>query len=233
MTPETLHRATLARLVRRAQRGDATAFERLARPCGPTLYRVAASCLGARDADVADAVQTALIAAWRNIGSLREPRYFKTWLIRIAINACRSLQRARPATVPLEAVGEERLDATLRQAGRVEEAASDAAESDADASFRALVAAAGEGCALAITLYYGEGYSTAEIAELLDTSAENVRQRLSRGRKRIERALGGDPRAAAPADDDGGAPSRRPERQGRPRAPAEGDAPLMQAAGAV
>ena len=45
MTPETLHRATLARLVRRAQRGDADAFERLARPCGPTLYRVAASCL--------------------------------------------------------------------------------------------------------------------------------------------------------------------------------------------
>lgn len=83
MTPETLHRATLARLVRRAQRGDADAFERLARPCGPTLYRVAASCLHGHDADAADAVQNALIAAWRNIGSLREPRYFKTWLIRI------------------------------------------------------------------------------------------------------------------------------------------------------
>lgn len=95
MTPETLHRATLARLVRRAQRGDADAFERLARPCGPTLYRVAASCLHGHDADAADAVQNALIAAWRNIGSLREPRYFKTWLIRITINACRSLQRPR------------------------------------------------------------------------------------------------------------------------------------------
>ena len=56
MTPETLHRATLARLVRRAQRGDADAFERLARPCGPTLYRVAASCLHGHDADAADAV---------------------------------------------------------------------------------------------------------------------------------------------------------------------------------
>ena len=115
MTPETLHRATLARLVCRAQRGDADAFERLARPCGPTLYRVAASCLHGHDADAADAVQNALIAAWRNIGSLREPRYFKTWLIRITINACRSLQRARATTVPLEAVDEERLDASLRQ----------------------------------------------------------------------------------------------------------------------
>lgn len=233
MTPETLHRATLARLVRRAQSGDADAFERLARPCGPTLYRVAASCLGARDADVADAVQSALIAAWRNIGSLREPRHFKTWLVRITINACRQMQRGRAATVPLEAVGEERLDASLREAGRTDEAASDAAAHDADASFRALVAAAGEGCALAITLYYGEGYNTAEIAELLDTTAENVRQRLFRGRKRIERALGGDPRAAAPASDDGSTPSRRVERQERPRAPAEGDMPLMQAVSPV
>ena len=217
MTPETLHRATLARLVCRAQRGDADAFERLARPCGPTLYRVAASCLHGHDADAADAVQNALIAAWRNIGSLREPRYFKTWLIRITINACRSLQRARATTVPLEAVDEERLDASLRQEGRSDETARAAAASDADASFRALVAAA------------GEGYSTAEIAELLDTTAENVRQRLSRGRKRIARALGCDPRGVA-ADEEPDGPRRISERGCRPRAPAETDAPLVQAA---
>ena len=229
MTPETLHRATLARLVRRAQRGDADAFERLARPCGPTLYRVAASCLHGHDADAADVVQNALIAAWRNIGSLREPRYFKTWLIRITINACRSLQRARATTVPLEAVDEERLDASLRQAGRSDETTRAAAASDADASFRVLVATAGEGCALAITLYYGEGYNTAEIAELLDTTAENVRQRLSRGRKRIARALGCDPRGVA-ADEEPDGPRRISERGCRPRALAETDAPLMQAA---
>ena len=81
--------------------------------------------------------------------------------------------------MPLEAVDEERLDASLRQAGSSDETTRAAAASDAKASFRVLVAAAGEGCALAITLYYGEGYSTAEIAELLDTTAENVRQRLS------------------------------------------------------
>ena len=99
--------------------------------------------------------------------------------------------------MPLEAVDEERLDASLRQAGSSDETTRAAAASDAKASFRVLVAAAGEGCALAITLYYGEGYSTAEIAELLDTTAENVRQRLSRGRKRIARALGCAPRGVA------------------------------------
>ena len=41
----------------------------------------------------------------------------------------------------------------VRQAGSSDETTRAAAASDADASFRALVAAAGEGCALAITLY--------------------------------------------------------------------------------
>ena len=117
----------------------------------------------------------------------------------------------------------------VRQAGRSDETTRAAAASDADASFRVLVAAAGEGCALAIILYYGEGYSTAEIAELLDTTAENVRQRLSRGRKRIARALGCDPRGVA-ADEEPDGPRRISERGCRPRAPAETDAPLMQAA---
>ena len=110
----------------------------------------------------------------------------------------------------------------VRQAGSSDETTRAAAASDADASFRALVAAAGEGCALAITLYYGEGYSTAEIAELLDTTAENVRQR-------IARALGCDPRGVA-ADEEPDGPRRISERGYRPRALAETDAPLMQAA---
>lgn len=115
-----------------------------------------------------------------------------------------------------------------RQAGSSDETTRAAAASDADASFRALVAAAGEGCALAITLYYGEGYSTAEIAELLDTTAENVRQRLSRGRKRIARALGCDLAASQRMK------SRTAAANIRAGLPSEGsretDAPLMQAA---
>ncbi|MFR1323197.1 MAG: sigma factor-like helix-turn-helix DNA-binding protein [Adlercreutzia equolifaciens] len=83
------------------------------------------------------------------------------------------------------------------------------------------------GCALAITLYYGRA-TAAEIAELLDTTAENVRQRLSRGRKRIAR-LGLRPRGVA-ANEEPDGPRRISERGCRPRAPAETDAPLMQAA---
>ncbi|QZT34673.1 hypothetical protein HUR95_04865 [Caldalkalibacillus thermarum TA2.A1] len=36
-----------------------------------------------------DAIQEAILKAYQSLHDLREPRYFKTWLIRILINECR------------------------------------------------------------------------------------------------------------------------------------------------
>lgn len=227
MTPETLHATALKRLVKRAQRGDAAAFENLARSCGTTLYRVAASCLAGNEADIADALQETLLAAWRALDTLNEPRYFKTWLVRICINACHQVHRKRRPDVPLEAVSEARLDANLRADGRMDNAMQAAADAEANAAFQQLVTAAGEAYALVITLYYGEGYSAAEIADLLGTTPENVRQRLHRGRQRIARALG---EAAPPLQPTSNAQTPQNARLPQlPRAPA-GDDPFMQAA---
>lgn len=227
MTCEPHSNVTLKRLVKRAQHGDAAAFEELCRPCSATLYRVAASCLGGNEADVADALQNTLMAAWRAIGSLQQPRYFKTWLVRICINSCRQLQRKQRPAVPLEAVDEGALDAALRSAGRVDDAARAAAEAEAGDAFRQLVQAAGESCALVITLYYGEGYSTDEIANLLALTPEAVRQRLFRGRKHIAKTLGESAEPEQPGDDP--APCNAAGQPGRPRAPSEEDG-LLKAA---
>ena len=49
------------------------------------VYRVALGYLrSAHDAE--DAVQDALLSAWRALGSLRDEQYFETWLMRILIN---------------------------------------------------------------------------------------------------------------------------------------------------
>jgi RNA polymerase sigma-70 factor (ECF subfamily) len=49
-----------------------------------------------RDADMADdAVQAALITAWRQLRSLREPDAFEPWLHRILTNECYALARRR------------------------------------------------------------------------------------------------------------------------------------------
>lgn len=81
-------------LVERAQRGDAEAFDALARLVGDRCLAIAVRIL--RDLDLAeDAVQGALITAWHELRTLRDPSRFEPWLHRILTNACYSEARRR------------------------------------------------------------------------------------------------------------------------------------------
>jgi len=74
-------------LVDRAKRGDEEAFDALARTVGDRCMAIACRIL--RDVDLAeDAVQAALITAWRDLRALRDPERFEPWLHRILTNAC-------------------------------------------------------------------------------------------------------------------------------------------------
>jgi RNA polymerase sigma factor (sigma-70 family) len=74
-------------LVERAKHGDEEAFDALARTVGDRCMAIAYRIL--RDADLAeDAVQAALITAWRDLRALRDPDRFEPWLHRILTNAC-------------------------------------------------------------------------------------------------------------------------------------------------
>ena len=83
-----------AELVDQAQRGDREAFDSLARLTGDRCMAIAFRIL--RDFDLADdAVQAALLTAWREIRSLRDPARFEPWLHRILTNACYAEARRR------------------------------------------------------------------------------------------------------------------------------------------
>ena len=94
-------------LVRRAQQGDAEAFDSLARMVGDRCLAIAVRIL--RDIDLAeDAVQAALITAWIELRTLRDPTRFEPWLHRILTNACYAEARRRkrwyegPRILPVE-----------------------------------------------------------------------------------------------------------------------------------
>jgi RNA polymerase sigma-70 factor (ECF subfamily) len=81
-------------LVDRAKLGDGEAFDALARTVGDRCMAIACRIL--RDADRAeDAVQAALITAWRELRTLRDPDRFEPWLHRILTNACYAEARRR------------------------------------------------------------------------------------------------------------------------------------------
>jgi len=74
-------------LVERARRGDHDAFAELA---GAAISRLdGAAWLMLRDAEQAkDAVQNALVRAWRDLPMLRDPDRFDAWLHRLVVHAC-------------------------------------------------------------------------------------------------------------------------------------------------
>ncbi len=77
------------------QAGDATAFEQLVRSYSPRLLSSATRVLSDAE-DARDAVQEALISAWKNIHQFTGGSSIYTWLHRIVINQCLGRLRSSP-----------------------------------------------------------------------------------------------------------------------------------------
>ncbi len=83
-------------LVERAQRGEQDAFAALVDASADRLFAVAQRIL--RDTDLArDAVQQALLGAWRDLRTLRDPERFDAWMYRLLVHACYAEARQRRA----------------------------------------------------------------------------------------------------------------------------------------
>jgi len=172
-------------LVEAARRGDHEAFEVLATSAGDRLYGVARLIL--RSTDLAeDAVQEALVRAWQQLPSLRDPDRFDAWLYRLVVNACadqgrqlrRWSQQVRP--LPLEAsVGDDTGSVALRE--QLERGFSRLKPEQ-----RAVV-----------VLHYHSGFSAAEIAQILGIPDGTARSRLHYATEAMRAALQAEARQPA------------------------------------
>jgi len=80
-------------LVERARSGDHEAFAILAKESFGRLYGAAKLIL--RDQDRAqDAVQEALVLAWKHVRAIRDPEAWDAWLYRLTVRACYRLARS-------------------------------------------------------------------------------------------------------------------------------------------
>lgn len=149
---------------------DKQTFTALTLEAEDTLYRVAWSILR-NDADAEDAVQEAVLRAWEKLDSLRETRYFRTWLTRILLRECFRLRRAGSRIIPLEELPEP----SARDRGEVWNE----------------IQSLPETLRLPVLLHYVEGYSVAETGALLRIPAGTVKSRLSRARSILRLELEG------------------------------------------
>jgi RNA polymerase sigma-70 factor (ECF subfamily) len=178
---DALDRALLDRHVG----GDSAAFSELVRRHQDRLWAVAIRTLGDRE-EAADAVQDALLSAYRAAGSYRGEAKVSTWLHRIVVNACLDRarrQQSRP-TVPLPD-DDRHLAAGDALANR--ELATDLGRALAELPMEQR---------MAIVLVDAQGYPVDEVARLLSVPVGTVKSRCSRGRARLATLLR-DPQSGA------------------------------------
>ena len=159
--------------------GDAQAFTTLVHRNRDRLWAVALRTLGDRE-EAADALQDALLSAYRSAGSYRGEARVTTWLHRIVVNACLDRVRrgkARP-TVPMP---EGRDVADPRDA---------LAERETALEIEAALAALPDEQRAALVLVDVQGLPVDDAAHVLGIPVGTVKSRCSRGRARLAVSLG-------------------------------------------
>lgn len=89
------------RLIRKAQKGNDRAFLTLFQQYEAMIYRTAFLYVR-NEHDALDVVQETAYRSFKAIENVREPKYFKTWLTRIAINVALDMVDKRKKVIPIE-----------------------------------------------------------------------------------------------------------------------------------
>ena len=168
----------LARLVRRAQAGEGTAYDEIVRRFQDRAVGHAYSILG--DWHTAeDAAQDAFLQAFRDLPTLHEAAAFPAWLRRLVFKHCdRRTRRRQVQTLPLEAARE-----AAWPGGDPARAAEEAERRD---QIWDAIQSLPEHERSAVALFYIGGHSQAEIGAFLGIPVPTVKKRLERARQRLK-----------------------------------------------
>ncbi len=171
-----------AEVVRQVLGGNVDAYGVLVRRYRERYARFAVRMLGNRE-DAEDALQEALVRAYRGLGRLDDPGRFGPWLLSILANRCRTAGRRRTRRdrtfVPAEAGGGE----------------PEVAPDVENAAWREEIAAALEELSPdqreAFLLHYVEGLDYEAIAQATGAGISALKMRVKRARERLAKRLEG------------------------------------------
>ena len=135
----------------------------------PALYRIALGILK-NEQDAADCLQEVVFRGWVKRNQLKNAESFRAWMTRITITEARNLQRklirqrkTPPAPVPASS-----------------------------SSVREALFSVPEKYRLPLILFYIDGYSTREIAEMRSIPEGRLRERMRAGREKVRRVMEND-----------------------------------------
>jgi RNA polymerase sigma-70 factor (ECF subfamily) len=167
-------------VIRRAQAGDASAFEVIYRENSPRVFSLCLRLSGGTREEASELMQDVFIRAWRGLGTFRGESAFSSWLHRLTVNAM--LQSAR---------SEKRRTARVLAMEDPESVAVEGmrATPDIHVDLERAIASLPEGARMAFVLHEIEGYQHEEIAKQLGIAPGTVKAQLHRARKLLIQAL--------------------------------------------
>ena len=177
-----------ADVVRRAQQGDAAAFEHIYRLHSRRVYSLCLRMAG-NPTDAEDLTQDVFLQLFRKIGTFRGESAFSTWLHRMSVNIVLMRFRKKPkGETSLETVTNQDEDssgpakefggADLRLDGVIDRVALQAAISELAPGYRAM-----------FVLHYVQGYKHNEIARILGCTTGNSKSQTHKARIRLRELL--------------------------------------------
>jgi len=158
-----------------AKKGNTQAFVTLIEQHKIQMYKTAKAILKNED-DVCDAIQEALMSMYKNIDSLKQEKYFKTWLIRITINKCYDI-------IEKNSINDNKIE---KQHLYYEEKTNNF-ETNIDLE-RALSLIENDLRTVTILYYYND-ISVKDIAEILGIPTGTVKSKLARARNKLYEIL--------------------------------------------
>ena len=138
------------------------------------MYVLAVSILK-NEADAEDAIQNALLLAYRNLDKLRMFDKFKPWLFKILTNECYKIINARKYSDDIENISLEAGESCL--------------ETETKMTLWETIKSLPEDYRTVMVLFYYEDMKITEIASVLNVSEDTVKKRLSRAREKLRRLL--------------------------------------------
>lgn len=171
---------TDAQLALRVQRGDAAAFDVLVTRHMRRAFGVAMKLLGQAE-DAEDLVQDAFVAALQKIDTFDPARDFAPWFYRILVNRCLNARKARARRTTVDLPSEA---ATAGPSPLVE-----TERSELRSYLTRAMDQLPDKQKTIVTMFDLEGFSSPEIAEMLEISDGTVRWHLHQARRVLREAL--------------------------------------------
>ena len=168
-------------LVLRAQDGDILAFAVLLEAHEPDISALCRDILH-HEAEAELIVQETFLTAWRRLDSLTNPEDFASWLFRMAAHHSLFVRRSRPdAQITSSRAGTESQHGRGRTERQAQDVAVPPAIREADLALSKLPVDEH----LSWLLHEVDGQSPVEIAEVLDVTSQQVRERIRRAQRAV------------------------------------------------